>query len=138
MARTITLVMAGLLGVALVLIIILRILISHTVRENITIAENHYRGSAEDALIAYLSDSTNSPDDRTHIAIWTLGQIRSEKALPSLQKLYNEDPDGITCKGRHDSVLCQREIHKAIVSIENDLPGAKKKIWLGAWQRHYD
>jgi len=127
--------MAGLLGVVVVMILALRILISHTVRENITIAENHYPGNGEDALIAYLSDTANSPDDRTKIAIWTLGQTRSGKALPYLQELYNEDPDGKTCKGRHDSVLCQREIHKAIACIQSRLPGSKKKIWLGAWQR---
>jgi hypothetical protein len=135
MKRTIALIMAGLLGVVVVVILTLRILISHSVRENITIAENHYPGSAEDALIAYLSDTANSTDDRTKIAIWTLGQTRSTKALPYLQELYNEDPEGRTCKGRHDSVLCQRELHKAIASIESGLPGAKKKIWLGFWQR---
>ncbi len=135
MKRTISLIMAGLLGVAVVVILTLRILISHSVKENITIAKNHYPGSAEDALIAYLSDTANSPDDRTEIAIWTLGQTRSGKALPYLKVLYMEDPEGRTCEGRHDSVLCQREIHKAIASIENSLPGSKKKIWLGAWQR---
>lgn len=127
--------MAGLLGVAVVMILTLRILISHSVKENITIAKNHYPGSAEDALIAYLSDTANSTDDRTEIAIWTLGQTRSRKALLYLKALYNEDPEGRTCKGRHDSVLCQRELHKAIASIESGLPGAKKKIWLGFWQR---
>jgi hypothetical protein len=61
--------------------------------------------------------------------------MRSEKALPYLYDLYNDDPQGRTCKGKHNSVLCQYEIHKAIVSIENGLPGAKKKIWLGSWQK---
>lgn len=136
MKRTITLIMAGLLGVVAVMILALRILISHTVKENITIAENHYPGSAEDALIAYLSDTANSPYDRTKIAIWTLGQTRSGKALPYLQELYNEDPDGKTCKGRHDEVLCQREIHKAIACIQSSLPDSKTKIWLGAFLWH--
>lgn len=90
-----------------------------TVRKNIDAAREEYPGSAEEALIAMLLDSTRSPYVQTHTAIWTLGQIRSEKALPVLQELYMDDPDGITCYGKHDSLLCQYELNKAIKSIEN-------------------
>lgn len=69
------------------------------------------------------------------MAIWTLSQIRSKKALPVLSKLYRNDPEGNTCKGRHDSVLCQYGIHKAIVSIEHGWLGSKEKSWFGSWQR---
>ena len=135
MKRTITFIVAGFLVLTILLFLAIQIWIGHSIKENITIAKNHYPGSAEDALIAYLSDTTNSPDNRTHIAVWTLGQMRSEKALPYLNDLYNDDPQGRTCKGKHDSVICQYEIRKAIASIESGLPGAKKKIWLGFWQR---
>lgn len=84
------------------------------VKKNISIAKEIYPGTAEDALIAYLSDSGNSPKNRTNVAIWTLGQINSKKAIPFLESLYLNDPEGNSCYGKHDSLLCQYEIHKAI------------------------
>ena len=92
--------------------------IGHDVKGNIKTAELKYPGKAEDALISYLLDTANSTFDRSSLAVWTLGQIHSEKALPVLNELYKNDPEGRTCKGRHDKVLCQYEIHKAIVAIE--------------------
>jgi hypothetical protein len=127
-------------GITLIIIILAfflvgRILCGHGVRERISIAKQQYSGKAEDALIAYLLDTTHSPHSRTDVAIWTLGQIRSKKALPILYELYINDPEGKTCKGRDDSVLCQYEIHKAIVSIEHKWLGAKEKNWFGSWSR---
>jgi hypothetical protein len=92
--------------------------IRHDVKGNINTAKHKYPGKAEDALISYLLDTANPTFDRSSLAIWTLGQIHSEKALPVLHGLYKNDPEGRTCKGRHDKVLCQYEIHKAIVAIE--------------------
>jgi hypothetical protein len=109
------------------LFLTLRIWIAHGIKERINIAEMQYAGNAEDALIAYLSDTSHSPQDRSDVAIWTLGQIRSKKALPILKDLYKNDPEGKTCKGFHNSVLCQYEIHKAIVSIETGWLGTKEK-----------
>jgi hypothetical protein len=117
------------------LFLTMRIWIAHGIKERINIAETQYAGKAEDALIAYLSDTSHSPQDRSDVAIWTLGQIRSEKALPILKYLYKNDPEGKTCKGFHNSVLCQYEIHKAIVSIEHGWLGAKEKNWFGSWSR---
>jgi hypothetical protein len=89
------------------------------VRKNIKIAKSKYPGGiAEDALIDFLLDTLNSPQQRSDIAVWTLGQIRSEKAVPVLRKLYKHDPEGTTCYGRHESVLCQREIYKALNARE--------------------
>lgn len=88
--------------------------IDFDVKKNIKTAKDKYSGKAEDALIAYLLDTTNSPQDRSSIAIWTLGQIESKKALPILKDFYKDDPDGKTCYGKHDSVLCQYEIYKAM------------------------
>jgi len=135
MRQTMTFILAGLTVLMIVFFLAIRIWIGHSIKENITIAERQYSGSPEDALIAYLADTTNSPEDRSHIAIWTLGQIRSEKALPYLKELYNIDPEGRTCKGRHDMVLCQYEIHKAMVSIEQGWLGTKQKNWSGSWHR---
>jgi hypothetical protein len=97
-------------------------------REHIKIAKSQYPGSAEEALIAYLRDVRNSTYNRTHVSVWTLGQIRSEKALPLLKSLYRDDPRGESCFGKHDSVLCQYEIHKAIRSIEHWSPFAHPRL----------
>lgn len=96
----------------------LYIWIGQSVKKNISNTEEKYELKGEDALIAFLVDENNSTFDRTHVAIWTLGQVRSQKALPTLYKYYINDPEGKTCYGRHDKKLCQYEIHKAIISIE--------------------
>lgn len=89
------------------------------VKKNITIAQKKYPGTAEEALISFLLDEKNSFHDRTHIAIWTLGMLKSAKALPILKDYYKNDPKGLTCHGKHDQMLCQYGLHKAIVQIEN-------------------
>jgi hypothetical protein len=127
-------------GISLTVIILclflaLRIWCGLGVRERISIAKRQYSGKAEDALIAYLQDTTHTPQQRSDVAIWTLGQIRSEKALPVLKGLYKNDPLGNTCKFHHKTELCQYEIHKAIVSIEHGWLGAKEKNWFGSWTR---
>jgi hypothetical protein len=125
----------GLTILLICFILAIRIWIGHDLKENIALAKMHYPGKADDALIAYLQDTTNSPNDRSLMAVWTLGQIRSQKALPVLNELYKNDPEGRTCKGHHNTVLCQYEIHKAIVSIEHGWLGAREKNWFGSWSR---
>ena len=119
----------------LCLFLAMRIWIGHGIKDRISIAKLQYSGIAEDALIAYLQDTAHTPQKRSDVAIWTLGQIRSKKALPILKGLYKDDPLGKTCKGHHNTVLCQYEIHKAIVSIERGWLGAKEKNWFGSWSR---
>lgn len=92
--------------------------IGQSVKSNIEMAQEKYGGTPEDALIALLQDKKNSANDRSHIAIWTLAQIESEKALPILYQYYKNDPVGNTCHGKHHTELCQYEIYKAIKSIE--------------------
>ena len=96
--------------------------ISTDIKGHISIAQHRYpnAATAEDALISYMVDTTNSPHDRGAIAIWTLGQIHSQKALPILKGFYKNDPKGKTCHGKHNSVLCQKGIHTAIETIELD------------------
>jgi hypothetical protein len=103
----------------------INVLTDIAVKRNINIAKGSFPGSAEDALIAYLLDTTNSPQNRSNITVWTLGQIESEKAIPILNRLYKNDPEGKTCYGRHDSALCQYEIYKAL--------NARKVNW---WPLH--
>jgi len=93
--------------------------IKQDVQNNIQIAEYKYKVNGEEALISFLEDKKNTTNDRTHLAIWTLGKIRSQKALPVLKKYYLNDPEGQSCKGLHREKLCQYELHKAIKAIEN-------------------
>ncbi|HLN56881.1 MAG TPA: HEAT repeat domain-containing protein [Bacteroidales bacterium] len=90
--------------------------IEESIVKNINIAREKYPGKAEDALIAFMQDTTNSYHDRSHVAIWTLGQIKSQKALPLIKELYT----GEYCKGRHDRVICQSVVQNAIKAIESD------------------
>jgi len=135
MRRILFIIGVSITALIICLFLTMRIWIAHGIKERINIAEKQYPGIAEDALIAYLSDTSHSPRDRSDVAIWTLGQIRSKKALPILKDLYKNDPEGKTCRGFHNSVLCQYEIHKAIVSIEHGWLGAKEKNWFGSWSR---
>lgn len=96
--------------------------IAYTIKQNMAVAVEKYPGSPEDALISYLQDETNPPRKRTHTAVWTLGMIGSRKALPVLYGYYRNDPEGKTCHGRHETDLCQYEIHKAIQAIEKERP----------------
>ena len=97
--------------------IAMNVWIRSDVRKNISIAQEKYPGTAEEALISFLQDEKNSPTDRTHIAIWTLGMLKSEKALPILRSYYKGDPKGETCQ--HDRMICQYGLHKAIKQIES-------------------
>lgn len=94
--------------------------ITSDIRKNIEIAKAKYPGKAEDALISYLMDTINPPNRRTAVAIWTLGQIKSEKALPYLKEFYMDDPQGYSCHNKHDKVLCQSRLYKAITAIESN------------------
>ena len=110
-------------GIGLILLIIVGITtlyfwIGSGVKDNIVYAKTTYGGSAEEALIALLEDESASYNDKTHIAVWTLGQIKSEKALYILHELYQDDPKGETCYGKHDDMICQYELYKAIEAIE--------------------
>lgn len=105
---------------ALILIVIfaMNVLIKYTVKKNTAVAEEKYSLNGEDALISFLLDETNSAEERTHIAVWTLGRMRSKKALPVLEGLYRNDPEGITCKNKHNKIVCQYELYKAIKLIK--------------------
>jgi hypothetical protein len=109
MKRKLIILIASLLTLLILGFLAIYIWIDFDVKKNINNAKEKYPGTAEDALIAYLLDTTNSPQDRSGVAIWTLGQIHSKKVLPILKGLYKNDPEGKTCHGKHDSVLCQYE-----------------------------
>lgn len=115
---------AALISLSVIIVLTVSILfvfyfwIRHDLKENIEIAQQQHPGKAEDALIAYLLDENNSPRGRSAIAVWSLGQLKSQKALPVLYSLYMNDPEGKTCRGHHDTMICQRGIYTAIKTIE--------------------
>jgi hypothetical protein len=118
MKRKILVIFAIIAGILASGLLLLYLGMGYGVKQNIRLAQQKYPGKAEDALISYMLDETISPEGRTHEAIWTLGQIQSQKALPYLKDLYMDDPEGQTCYGKHETLLCQYEIHKVIVAIE--------------------
>ena len=82
MKRILLIIGAGSILSGILFFAFLKVRIGRDVKANIELAKGHYPGTAEDALIAYLTDESNSPRNRSQIAIWTLGRIKSEKALP--------------------------------------------------------
>jgi hypothetical protein len=75
----------------------------------VRVAYEHHAGAGDDvdALMAFVLDDTHTLDDRNH-AVWTLGRIGDERAVPLLEScLTGEDCD-------HAHALCQREIRKAL------------------------
>jgi hypothetical protein len=117
--KTLIIVLASLLVLFTVTASALNAWIRSDVKKNISIAQQKYPGTAEEALISFLLDEKNSFHDKTHLAIWTLGMLKSEKALPVLRSYYKNDPKGSICQGKHDQMVCQYGLHKAIVQIEN-------------------
>jgi hypothetical protein len=59
------------------------------------------------ALSAYVLSEAHPVSDRNG-AVWTLGRLRDAAALPALERMYTGEP----C--RHDEILCQYELEKAI------------------------
>ncbi len=60
-----------------------------------------------DALILQMQSESESIKDR-NMAVWTLGRLRADAALPIMQSYYT----GSECE--HDACLCQHELGKAI------------------------
>ena len=70
-------------------------------------ATQQYPGDRIEALIAYVESENHSLRQRNR-AVWALGQIGDERALPILTESHTGEP----CD--HDSFLCQGELQKAI------------------------
>jgi len=92
-------------------------LISYSVKEKCAIAQEKYNGDCAESLIAYLDDEQNSFHSRNS-AIWALGQLGDERALPILKKYYtgyNGERNN-----RHQE-LAQLELKRAIGYMEGNL-----------------
>ncbi len=70
-------------------------------------ATQEHAGDRIEALMAYVNSENHSLRERNR-AVWALGQIGDERALPALERFYTGQP----CN--HDTSLCQRELGKAV------------------------
>ena len=79
-----------------------------------------YPGDRIEALITYVNSEDHSLNQRNR-AVWALGQIGDQRALPVLTPSYTGGP----CD--HDSRLCQKELQKAIKLCEGSFNAT---VWL--------
>jgi hypothetical protein len=77
-------------------------------------AKWQYGGDCTEALIAQLNDENQGFRTRNH-AIWTLGQIGDNQALPVLQSYYTGN---IYSREPLDEMISQYELKKAINLID--------------------
>ncbi len=84
---------------------------------NIAMAQSAHPHPDDDvaALIGYAESDEHGIKDRNH-AVWALGQLRADRALSVLEKLYTDDE----CD--HTGALCQYELAKAIDMCRNNPP----------------
>ena len=94
--------------------------IRSSVKEISAEATQQYPGDRIEALISYVK-SENHSLRQSNRAIWALGQIGDERALPVLTASYTGGP----CD--HDNLLCQRELQKAIKLCKG---GLNATAWL--------
>ncbi|MCK5795173.1 MAG: HEAT repeat domain-containing protein [Anaerolineales bacterium] len=101
--------------------------IGYSVKEKCQAAQEQYGGSCTAALIQYLEDEESHSLKERNQAVWALGQIGDPKALPPLKKYYT----GEVC--RHDKILCQWELEKAISLTDG---GFNATAWM--WRKGLD
>ena len=92
-------------------------LIGYSVKNKCQIAQAKYSGDCVEALISYLDDQTNDFLTRNS-AIWALGQLGDERALPVLKKYYTSY-SGERCN--RSEALAQLELQRAISYFEGNL-----------------
>lgn len=94
--------------------------IRSSVKRISTQATNEYPGDRVEALLRYAGSKNHSLRQRNR-AVWALGQIGDERALPALRQWHIGGP----CD--HDEFLCQRELQKATTLCEG---GLNATAWL--------
>ena len=82
-----------------------------------------HEGDRVEALITYVDEPTHSLKERNR-AVWALGQLGDQRALPVLEKYRTGQP----CD--HTSTLCQRELAKAV-----HLAGGGVNVTALVWRR---
>lgn len=101
-------------GVFLLIFLTTSTIIGFSVKEKCQNAQQKYEGDCPQALADFLQDEDNSLKDRNS-AIWALGQMGDDSALPVLQKYYTgQIPD----REPLDETLSQYELKKAIKLLD--------------------
>lgn len=109
---------AGLMVIIFAFVVLLSFsFIGYSVKEKCQLAQEKYSGDCVEALTAYLKDDNNSFRSRNS-AVWALGELGDERALPALGELYTgETPN----KESLTQGISQYELDKAIRLIESGL-----------------
>jgi len=100
-------------------------LIGYDAKDRCREAQYEYEGGCVEAIIASLNDENNSFRTRNN-AIWTLGQMGDERALPVLQSYYTGN---IPEREPYDAGISQYELSKAI-----KLAGGGLNLTAWAWR----
>lgn len=90
--------------------------IGNNVKERCQIVQEQFDGDCIEALIQYLNDENNTFRDR-NTAIWALGQLGDQRALPVLKSYYIGYEKGEFSNYYAD--ISQYELYKAIKLIES-------------------
>ncbi len=122
----------GLLAVLLVCVVgilVLTFSIELSVKGICKTAIQAHPGDKVEALMRYVKSDEYGYDAHRYRAnnhaIWALGQLGDQRALPFLRSLVTGRP----CD--HETNLCQGEIHKAIEKLENNSFNLPRFLWRG-------
>ena len=99
-------------------------IIGFSVKEKCRLAQNKYDGDCVQALISYLDDETNNFAGRND-AVWALGQLGDERAMPILEKYYS-DYNGN--REKRDQALSQFELKRAMSYMQGN-PNITTFFW---------
>jgi hypothetical protein len=75
-----------------------------------------FPGRDSSQALIEVTDCAKCPMEQRNRAVWALGQIRDDRALPVLHKHFYDGP----CN--HKRFLCQHELRKALKRIEDRPP----------------
>jgi len=83
------------------------------VREYSRTAQSQFPGNRVEALISMVDCASCSMSDRNH-AVWALGQLDDQRALPTLERYYTGD------KCDHLRDLCQEKLKIALRHLRHE------------------
>jgi hypothetical protein len=101
-------------GMFMLIFLITSTWIGVSVKEKCQVAQGKYQSDCTQALMATLSSEQESFRNKNY-AIWSLGQLGDDQALPLLKSLYT---GVIPEREPYDADISQYELKKAIVLLE--------------------
>lgn len=102
----------GLVVLAVVLFVVMGAWIGSGVKRECENAKSLYKGDCVNALMTAANDGTKTIKERSG-AIWALGQLGDERALPLLERLYQENASSTVA-----STVDTYEIQKAVMLMK--------------------